>query len=717
MEWKKKIIVVFLIYILLLLLEFFIFSTKISYLETAYMTYGADDVITVRDDNMMIEQGFEMPYDIIESVSLKIGNFQRDSNSRWNLQLVTNEGKIIVSKEFGFYDASDNHDYKVHFGRKIRVEQGAFYWIKIQPVTVEEGNKIGFYIGNMPTEFSESSSLIINGVPTSGMMFLIINGGEQDYFWCIVYGLILTILAYVAVRAILLKKKGLLWYEDTVIHSILVGIAVFLVYIPFASTSVCEIFTDENDNIRGGMIIANGGVLYRDYVVQHPPVGYYVCGIFALLGAKSVEQMRILFYILLGLVWALMYVRYNKEFGKKIMTFLPVVIMLCTKSLIGSYSTMILSDVIQQITMVLLLLELISYCRNRTLKLSRILVISLGIWITFGCAFISVYSIFFFILVFIIVEVYVWKKKTVTLKGIAARYLPLLIIGVTPAVAAMVYFGLNHTLYECYRQMYLFNREVYVQYQSIGRNLFEPFLSGLSSMFSQYVTGLLAIGGKTELSVYNIMTIALVTGYMLYAIKKVAENKKNIAIYSLLTLMIAAGAARGVSEFHGLAFWGMMIAWLIVIPVKEYQVFTLGRGLKKVLLAGGFCLLIEPYISAVSANISAEQATVSFTETMILSHTEPGEQIFIDAFALDSIYLLNKDRDPANRAVYCLPWYMDWYEEWNLEDLKEKSPKVAVFHPDIQTWGRTYYMMRIHDYITANYTRISDDSILWVKNE
>lgn len=62
-------------------------------------------------------------------------------------------------------------------------------------------------------------------------------------------------------------------------------------------------FTDECDNIRGGILIAKGRVLYRDYYTQHTPFGYYLCAFFAWLGAKSIQQFRLLYYLFSAILW------------------------------------------------------------------------------------------------------------------------------------------------------------------------------------------------------------------------------------------------------------------------------------------------------------------------------------------------------------------------------------------------------------------------------
>ena len=702
---------------ILLVSGYFVLSKKLTYLETAYLSHTSDESIAINQSGTIIEEHFKMPYDIINSVSIKISNNGEDSNSLWELSLITDSGQEIVSKRFGFYNAVDGEYYQIKFGKNILVDKGEFYRIVIKAIDIEEESKLAFYIGHTSNIHSESAELYVNGSMRQGNLCIVINGGEQDYFWYALYVFALLVFVFVGIRIIYLVEKGIVWYKDTLICSILVGIIVFLIYCPFANTAAGNVFIDENDNIRGGMIIANGGVLYRDYVTQHPPIGYYLCAMFALLGAVGVEQMRLLFYITLGIVWSLMFSRYQKVLGKKTMVIIPVMVILCSRALVGYQSTMILADTIQEMAMILLLLEFVYYYREPKLNLARCFIVSLSVWAALGSVFISIYSLFIFFLCFVIVEICEWKKKTIALKNFISRYFLLLVTCIIPPIFFWVYFKINHALYECFQQTYLFNREVYTQYQNIGDNMFEPFLSGLASVSNQYVSGIVAIGtGQT--SVRNLLIIALVSGYIVYIITKVKENKKNIGFIFLLTLMITTGAARGEDSrfyFHSQACWGMLIAWLIIALRVERQRVPLGRGLKNILLASFLCIIFNSYISAVTENIAIEQETVSYTDTLILDLTKEGEKIFISASSNDSIYLLSKDRYPVNRAVYCLPWYMDWYESWNLADLEEAQPNIAIWNPDEEVWGIINYMPRLNNYILEHYTRVSEGSIIWVK--
>ena len=165
---KSKRIITVLGLIIMLVIGYMVLSTKFSYLETAYLTNSSDDIICVNTKETVIEEQFQMPYEILDSVAFQVGNYQRDSNSSWELTLSNEDGTIITSKIFGFYDAKDNDYYVIKFGKRIIVKRGAIYRLSIRALNVDEGNKIAFYKGYRTNSFSDSAQLYINGNRRAG---------------------------------------------------------------------------------------------------------------------------------------------------------------------------------------------------------------------------------------------------------------------------------------------------------------------------------------------------------------------------------------------------------------------------------------------------------------------------------------------------------------------------------------------------------------------
>ena len=173
-------------------------------------------------------------------------------------------------------------------------------------------SKLAFYAssGDNP----ENTALTYNGQNTDNTLCFKVYGGDKDHWW---HGLITFVFLYVMAiiwRLYAVERSGNSIKNDTAIQAMLLGAVTFLLLFTFAFNGP---FIDENDNLRGGLVIANGGVLYRDYITQHTPVVYYLCSIFALLGADSVAQFRISYYILEAAVWMFLYIRHKDHFGKR----------------------------------------------------------------------------------------------------------------------------------------------------------------------------------------------------------------------------------------------------------------------------------------------------------------------------------------------------------------------------------------------------------------
>jgi hypothetical protein len=60
---------------------------------------------------------------------------------------------------------------------------------------------------------------------------------------------------------------------------------------------------------------------------------------------------------------------------------------------------------------------------------------------------------------------------------------------------------------------------------------------------------------------------------------------------------------------------------------------------------------------------------------------------------------------------------MDWYEDWNLADLKNEQPRVVVWDPDESCWDKMHYAVELNAYINKYYERIDDGALIWIRKE
>ena len=686
---------------------------KLTYIE--YTTINESDdggYLQLNTDGDSIVQEFTMPYDIMHGFSVKIGTFARDNNSEWDVIVEeTDTGKIIYQTHFNASLIVDNEFYTIEFDKNVRLKRGEAYKIHIIADSVKQNTGLAFYRSN--DSKADTSTLIFNKQKVSGSLCFRIYGGDVDIWWMGFAIAVYIFIGSIIIRVYILQKKGKKILEDTVFQSMLVGTVIFLLLCTFA---ISEQFTDELDNMRGGMIIARGGVLYRDYVTQHTPVAYYLCSIFALLGAGSIAQFRLSYYIFEAIIWGGLYTRHVAYFGKKKMAVLPILEVVFISSIITPQGSQILSDGLQGICMVALLLEFIRYYGDKKLGWDRCLIISASIWGSFGAAFVSAYALVWVVLIVSILEVKEWILKGFKISSALNRYWKILTALLVPLFCAIIYFKLNHSLKIAFEQFYSFNREVYSKYNGgMGEKLSQPFINAIQNFFNIISNNFNKIitATATNITILQFIIVILATIVVL-----ILASKKRIIEAFLLFMVMCCSATRGY-EFHGLAAWYIAIM-LIAIFYDELLKYMpkVGLPLAGLLLVFG----LSTYVEMVGNNLLYNQTSISEIESNIVSMTDDGEGILIDAYCCDSLYFLYKNRYPVNRAVYMLPWYMDWYEQDTIDDLENTQPRVVIYYENQDTWGYTQYANAFASELKANYTKLSDNPddgwrcTVWVRN-
>lgn len=703
---KNKLLFLCFCFVLVVLISAFAIiksRTKLTYLEYEYENSVGNDIVVLYKGDYM-EQHFIAPYDIISGISLKVGTFQRDNNSNYNISIITGDNnKTIYSEDFNASLIDDNTYYPILFDKGIKVKKGIDYIVRISSFDAETNSCLGFYknSGLSDSEFS------VNNEKQSGILCFAIYGGDFDFWW-IGYVLVITFLACLALfRAIVLIKNDKKLFEDRILLSF--G-AFFLVVLLLSSFSVRVGWLDELDNMRGGIVISDGGVLYKDYVTQHTPIMYYLCSLFAKLGANSVAQFRLSYYMFVAMIWGGVFYRHSKLFGIKRLYLFIIFECMLTATIAGIPGYMVLSEGVQGICLVALLLEFVAYIKNPNIIWSRSIVISLSVWCAIGVAFISVYSISIVFIAFVVIEITRIIKNKYGIRKSLIRYCPLFICSVIPPLIGIIYFKINKSLYIAYNQAYLFNREVYSRYQSIGKDIFIPYVSSIKNYFVLIAeTFNSIINAKAPfddmLKVFVIIAAFSIVVRALY-------KKKYDSIVPLLAMIFSC--PRDFS-FHSLP------AFYIAVFIVFYYGNELLAMIKKVSLpisvfTGIFITSI--FVRWTCENLQSEQQPISEFETRVISITDDYEDIYMDAYSFDSLYFLYKNRGLANRSSYMLPWYMDWYEQNAIEDLYSSSPNLVIYNPDKEMWGLYYFDTAFADALRENYTQLSDDSdIVWIRND
>ncbi len=719
MTKNKKRLFVLSILIFAVIFAFIAFKSiyKLTYSE--FRTFGnttANKNIVLSGLDQNITQEFEMPYDMLQGISIKVGHIDRDANFAGEFSIVDcSNNKVIYKDSVNINSASDNNYHFIKLKNKVKLNKKNKYRLEICAKEDKTNTGLNFAISDGSCQ--EGSELHHNGNAINGSLCFKVHGGDFDFWWLGFTIFLGFCMALILIRVGYLLKRNVSIKGDKIFQGMMVFAVTFLLFSMFgAAERVC----DEMDNMYGGMVIANGGVLYRDYVTQHTPLTYYICSIFALLGAGSAEQFRLSFYIMEAIVWALIYLRHSSNFGKKNMFMLPIMELVFVASLNlagGVANAQILSDKIWAVCTVVLMLEFLRYIKDKDLRWDRCIIVSICGWGCFGVAFISAYAIMWFVLVFIVCEFKYWLKIGVSLKSLVKRYYKLLISIFVPLICAIFYFKVNNALGEAYRQAYLFNREVYPRYTGgFGAKLTEPFVIAIKSLvkllesnFNDIITA------KSTGVVLLSFCIIIASIFNLIVIWK----KKKYMQVMILALVMIFSATRDYG-FHGMAAW-----YVAVLIIALYFDCILEYLPKKSLPLAGIMLfvLLIPFVQMAGHSLIHRQESISEIESEVISLTENDENknIYLDVWSSGSLYYFYKNRYPVNKAVFMLPWYMEWYEQDNIDSLNKKLPRVVVYNENESAWGHSNYAKSFASELKKNYERISNNPkddwkyIVWVR--
>lgn len=684
-------------------LPFYKSMTKLTYVEITEYNTKALTYIELNEPGQELVQDFVAPYDILHGISIQIGTFARDNNSMWQFEIrEKNTGEVIYQDDFNASLIVDSAYELMKFERRIKVDKGNQYQFVIRAIDVKKLSSLAFYTSE--TSVIANSDLTHDGKVIDADMCFKVYGGDYDVWWTSYLLLLFLLVAFYFARLYYLLAREGDCKADSVLQAMTVGIIAFLLMFTFSHTVH---FSDESDNMFGGMVIAKGGVLYKDYVTQHTPVTYYLCSIFALLGAGSVEQFRLSYYLLVAVLWGLLYLRHYEYFGIKNMMLLPVLEVIGVYSVVWPYGAQILSDGIQGFLAVVLLLEFVRYYKDRELGWKRSIIVSAAVWGSFGAAFISVYALVWVVLIVLILETIYCINRKYYWKKIVNRYSIFLISMSVPLLAAVVYFKFNNSLGRAFHQFYTFNREVYPKYkyiEGLGENIVQPFVNGIQNFFGIIADNFNAIITATASNIivlqFLIMVSAVVVLVLLFTRKKYVES------FSVFFVMCFS-ATRGYG-FHGMAAWYVAIM-IIAVHIDIYIGYLSKFG--KPLLGIMSIIFLNTYVSLVCSNLLFEQISVSDMESTVISMTEEDsdKSIYLDAWTSSSLYYFYKGRYPVNCAVFMLPWYMDWYESDNIAALNVEKPRIVIYNEEANVWGYSYYSLAFSEELKKNYTRLSEN--------
>lgn len=686
---------------------------KTTYTEYQSISGKSDGYIKLENSSDRLVQEFIAPYDIINNVGIQIGTFARINNSLWKIDIICKKDeKIVCSEIFSAAEIADNGYHMINLSKNVRLNKGETYSLSVYSINATSNTSLAFHTSSEARP--NASTFFSNGETVNNtVLCLRIYGCDTDYFWLGIYIFTICVISIAIILAFRLHKAGINPMHNKRMQSLLLFIVVFCLLYVFSKNGIT--FTDENDNIRGGMIIAKGGILYKDYITQHTPVTYYLCAGFALLGAGSVQQFRCCYYVVVATFFSIIFYRHVSYWGRKRLFLIPICIIVITTTF-NVQGYMILSDNIQGICMLALCMEFLRYYDDRTISLSRCVIVSICVWGSIGSAFISVYALSIIVLAVIMLEINDWRtpKYSLHIGGLIRRYVKLSTTIIAPFICAVAYFKFNGTLRIAYDQVYRFNREIYLHYTDsgtgftncgYGSNVVQPYLLGIKNYFSLISDKLNAVFSDISTSGNTQLLIAVLLGIVLILLL----FKKKFTLGVTLFLFSCCNMTRGYG-FHSVAFWYVAIALIILFwPTRFLTALNSYRSVISAMVCMFIIYCMSPFVNNVCTYLFQKQSTISELEQYIVSITDEEERVFIDTYTCDSIYLLYKQRYPVNRLTYFLPWYLAWYEQAAIDDLNAYSPNVVIYNPDLVTWTvHSGYSAAFCEATNANYKQLSD---------
>lgn len=707
MNKKRKILIIFVILlaISLCIIGLYEATKKVVYIEYAQLGTACEEALIMDSNNHIIEQEFEMPYPIFYGLDLKIGTFARENNSQYEVEIVDKTTNTKIANFcFNTSYAKDDEAYSLMLENPMKVDMSHQFSAKIKAKSIVNGeNSVAFYVDK---NTQNTKALLYNNQLQTGTLCMNIFGGNTNSFWiiftviCEVYSMLLlgfTLYLYV-------KNKKI--KTNSIVQASILGIAIFLLMTAFVHKST---FSDEADNIIGGMLIEKGEILYHDYYSQHTPFAYFLCAFFSLLKPASVVQFRLIYNVFIALFYVFLYIRHHKNFGNIKMAILPFV-QIAFGMLLAKETTMILSDNIQAIALISLVLEFLQYLKDEKLGWKRSMIVSLSIFCSFTSAFVSVYAIFAIGLGVFFKEISYWmQNQKITLSKIIRRYWKLAICAVLPFVILFLYFVKTHTLKAFYEQAFKFNTQVYPYYLEggFGANIMQPFLLGITN-FLQIIPNALSHLFQKEEAILAISKI-IIAAFFIQTLFKMFAQKKYLKTL-ILSLLISFEFTRISEPFHEIAVWSSMLAVILVhLEKKEIQ-----NQFARIVLILFAILIFGNYANICAETIFQKQNPISQLEKQIIENTSEGEKIFHDIYSCQSVYLIYKNRLPMNHLTFILPWYMDWYELETVDDLSTKKPRVVVYDENLKVWEISGYDDYLRKFLHENYQQTENNSKLWI---
>ena len=546
-----------------------------------------------------------------------------------------------------------------------------------------------------------------------GVLKAEVYGGTRDPFWLVWTALVCAVECLFLIRWIWVLRRGDSPLSDMVIRAFLVMLVSFVMMLIFASPHNFENI-DEYDNMIGGMVLtAQHKVIYRDYITQHTPFAYWLCAFYALTGANSPEQFRLLFNLTCAAVLGWLYYRHrdseSRRTGVMLLAFLWGPVGLTT---VYDATGTILGDHTLALAMCVLLLEMLAYFEDHRMTAGRCAVVSGTVFVSVMSAFLGVYSLAAAAAAVFAEDILFMIRSRQGWREMLRRYARLVLFVLVPFAAAGIYFACCHALKDAIDLSFRFNTEVYCKYMwGLGTDKLKPVfdaVKNVGSLISERISETAAL----QLGTRKIPQVILLL-LAFFALLKMTVKKRFIPAAGLLAFLVLQ-AVRDTSWFHSGMFWETLLLFVLTqLPGMHSLRPWKKRAAVLLWTAAIFLPAADPYFYKLSTDFPRRLPAADMHQQEIEDLLEDGEDLYFDSTAM---YLAARGHMPVNRLIWNFPWYMDWYQEACVEDLRRAKPRVVMYDPYCIIAKKEKYTPLIHEEIKEHY-RLTDLKQVYLRNE
>lgn len=463
--------------------------------------------------------------------------------------------------------------------------------------------------------------------------------------------------------------------------------------------------SDEGEIYSKGIAISHGQLLYRDFASQHMPLMYYIAALFNLLGASTVSQFRIGFYLFFSFFWAMNVIWYWDKTNRIALILPPLLYIIQIKFI--QLGTSILSEHAQATGMAILFFELVSFYEHYTLNWRNYARISLAVLLSFGSAFTSVFPIFFLALTVLALEIKYYVRqdaigKRAWRKSIARKYLMLVLVVFMPFIILGLYYETTKSAEGFYYWTYKFNVSIYANYQPTGGSRIKALFDGFQYLLEPLKT---IFGDKGE-KMRAILTLGSLGSLVLVGILS-----KSLILPAGLLLMVNACETRGsIDSFHAMhavMLQGCVLSYALGLLAARIRQFRL-RSIAWALMIIAVLFPYRKNLLELKNICVTGDAAKSIGGYYVDLLTEEGERI-CNSTLLESLYIQSKTV-PASIVTGGVKWMWDGAGEEAMEELRANPPRVCVLDRDYAVWGFPIldYAGDLISFIDENYVPLSD---------